>query len=76
MKVFCSVLPEEEKPAPCLQSFETTQAPQRIGISSEWAGTSQPKNFLGVFMNRSKVQNIYQSLYQTGYNISKTQVTL
>ncbi|XP_076022664.1 tyrosine-protein phosphatase non-receptor type 22 [Genypterus blacodes] len=44
----------DEKPATCLQSVETTQAPQRVGTSSEWAGTSQPKTFLGAFKNRSK----------------------
>ncbi|KAF7662138.1 hypothetical protein LDENG_00245070 [Lucifuga dentata] len=44
----------DEKPALCLRSCGTTEASQRIGISSEWAGTSQPKNFLDVVMNRSK----------------------
>ncbi|KAM4610256.1 tyrosine-protein phosphatase non-receptor type 22 isoform 2-T2 [Polymixia lowei] len=40
--------------APCLQTCETTKSSPRIGISSEWAGTSQPKRFLDVVMNRSK----------------------
>ncbi|XP_078144603.1 tyrosine-protein phosphatase non-receptor type 22 isoform X2 [Centroberyx gerrardi] len=43
-----------ENAAPCLQPSQTTEPSPRIGISSEWAGTSQSKKFLDVVMNRSK----------------------
>ncbi|XP_035511986.1 tyrosine-protein phosphatase non-receptor type 22 [Morone saxatilis] len=51
------VLPTEqihEQTALCLQPSETTQPLPRVGFSSEWDGTSQPKKFLDVVMNRSK----------------------
>ncbi|KAM3872110.1 tyrosine-protein phosphatase non-receptor type 22 [Diretmus argenteus] len=44
----------QENTAPCLQSCHTTELSPRIGVSLEWAGTSQPKTFLDVVMNRSK----------------------
>ncbi|XP_041802351.1 tyrosine-protein phosphatase non-receptor type 22 [Chelmon rostratus] len=43
-----------EKPALCPQPRQTTQTPSRVGLSSEWDGTSQPKRFLDVVMSRSK----------------------
>ncbi|XP_071377927.1 uncharacterized protein, partial [Centroberyx affinis] len=48
------VPPGRENAAPCLQPSQTTEPSPRIGISSEWAGTSQSKKFLDVVMNRSK----------------------
>uniref|UniRef100_UPI0037E77000 tyrosine-protein phosphatase non-receptor type 22 isoform X2 n=1 Tax=Semicossyphus pulcher TaxID=241346 RepID=UPI0037E77000 len=36
------------------QPSETTQASPRVGRSSEWDGTSQPKRFLDAVMSRSK----------------------
>ncbi|XP_039656665.1 tyrosine-protein phosphatase non-receptor type 22 isoform X2 [Perca fluviatilis] len=44
----------EEKGALCPQPLETTQALPRVGFSSEWDGTVQPKKFLDVVMSRSK----------------------
>ncbi|XP_076597544.1 tyrosine-protein phosphatase non-receptor type 22 [Chaetodon auriga] len=38
----------------CPQRQQTTQPPSKVGLSSEWDGTSQPKKFLDVVMNRSK----------------------
>ncbi|KAM9351034.1 tyrosine-protein phosphatase non-receptor type 22 [Symphorus nematophorus] len=44
-----------EKPALCLRPPETTTQPSpRVGVSSEWDGTAQPKKFLDVVMSRSK----------------------
>ncbi|XP_051282249.1 tyrosine-protein phosphatase non-receptor type 22 isoform X2 [Dicentrarchus labrax] len=49
------VLPTPEIPtALCLQPSETTQPLPRVGLSSEWDGTSQPKKFLDVVKSRSK----------------------
>ncbi|XP_042264107.1 tyrosine-protein phosphatase non-receptor type 22 isoform X1 [Thunnus maccoyii] len=43
-----------ETTALCSQPLQTTQPLTRVGISSEWDGTSQPKGFLDVVMSRSK----------------------
>ncbi|XP_073326192.1 tyrosine-protein phosphatase non-receptor type 22 [Pagrus major] len=51
------VLTTEEipkKPALCPQPLETAQPSSRVGLSSEWDGSSQPKKFLDGVMNRSK----------------------
>ncbi|XP_067095265.1 tyrosine-protein phosphatase non-receptor type 22 [Osmerus mordax] len=48
--------------APCLQSV--TQASQRIGTSSEWSGSSQPKRFLDAVMNRSKSVRTNRSIQE------------
>ncbi|XP_034731632.1 tyrosine-protein phosphatase non-receptor type 22 isoform X2 [Etheostoma cragini] len=44
----------QEKGAPCPQPSARTQHFPRVGFSSEWDGTAQPKNFLDVVMIRSK----------------------
>ncbi|XP_031146458.1 tyrosine-protein phosphatase non-receptor type 22 isoform X2 [Sander lucioperca] len=44
----------QEQGALCPQPLETTQRLPRVGFSSEWDGTAQPKNFLDVVMSRSK----------------------
>ncbi|XP_044068650.1 tyrosine-protein phosphatase non-receptor type 22 isoform X2 [Siniperca chuatsi] len=43
-----------EKTALCLQPLQATQPSPRVGLSSEWDGTAQPKKFLDVVMSRSK----------------------
>ncbi|KAM7411321.1 hypothetical protein PAMA_021355 [Pampus argenteus] len=43
-----------EQTAICPQPLHTTRPSTRVGISSEWGGTSQPQRFLDVVMNRSK----------------------
>ncbi|XP_018537687.1 tyrosine-protein phosphatase non-receptor type 22 isoform X1 [Lates calcarifer] len=43
-----------EETALCPLPLETTQPSPRVGMSSEWDGTSQPKKFLDVVMTRSK----------------------
>ncbi|XP_028265854.1 tyrosine-protein phosphatase non-receptor type 22 isoform X2 [Parambassis ranga] len=51
------VLPTEqphEKNTLGPQPSETTQPSLRVGVSSEWAGATQPKKFLDVVMSRSK----------------------
>lgn len=51
------VLTTEEipkKPALCPQLLETPHPSPRVGLSSEWDGSSQPKKFLDGVMNRSK----------------------
>ena len=55
------------KPVLCAQPIETPQPPlsSRVGLSSEWDGSSQPKKFLDGVMNRSKV-NIIRA--NTGYS--------
>ncbi|XP_068589086.1 tyrosine-protein phosphatase non-receptor type 22 [Cebidichthys violaceus] len=50
-------LPTEEihgKTALCPQPLEATRSLPRVGFSSEWDGTAQPKKFLDVVMSRSK----------------------
>lgn len=37
------------------QPLEIAHPSTRVGISSEWDGTSQPKNFHDAVMSRSKV---------------------
>ncbi|XP_054464701.1 tyrosine-protein phosphatase non-receptor type 22 [Anoplopoma fimbria] len=50
-------LPTEEiheRSALCSQPLEATRPSPRVGMSSEWDGTAQPKKFLDVVMSRSK----------------------
>ncbi|XP_054912824.1 tyrosine-protein phosphatase non-receptor type 22 [Poeciliopsis prolifica] len=44
----------QEKTLQCPLSMGSTQALPRVGMSSEWDGSSQPKKFLDAVMNRSK----------------------
>ncbi|XP_029912607.1 tyrosine-protein phosphatase non-receptor type 22 isoform X3 [Myripristis murdjan] len=48
------ILATEEEPTENSAPSQVAQSSPMIGISSEWAGTSQPKKFLDVVMNRSK----------------------
>ncbi|XP_068996266.1 tyrosine-protein phosphatase non-receptor type 22 [Embiotoca jacksoni] len=44
----------QEKSPLCPQTVKTTLPPPKVGMSSEWDGTSQPNSFLDVVMSRSK----------------------
>lgn len=62
------ILPTEELPeraASCPRPSETTQPSSRVGMSSEWDGTSQPKKFLDVVMSRSKSVRAKSSRQET-----------
>lgn len=57
-----------KKPALCPQLLETPHPSPRVGLSSEWDGSSQPKKFLDGVMNRSKVNIIRANTYSPAHS--------